>query len=231
MSANPTLSPSAVCWDLDGTIIDSEDYWITAEMELADEFGAVWTHQDGLWQVGQGLPVTAQALIDRGVALSIPAVIDRLGVRVFELLREAIPWRPGAVQLLQQFSSAGIPQALVTMSVQPIADFIATSIPGVSFDIVVSGDSAHEQKPHPAAYLQAAAGLSVSADRCVAFEDSPSGVTSASSAGMCTIAVQHLVSLEGQNYSALLPSLSGVQATDVLCIFEHFLSRTGGSRA
>ena len=44
--------PSAVLWDLDGTIVDSEDYWITAEVELANQHGADWTHEDGLVQVG-----------------------------------------------------------------------------------------------------------------------------------------------------------------------------------
>lgn len=209
-------SIAAVLWDLDGTIVDSEDYWISAEVALADEHGATWTHEDGLWQVGQGLPVTAQAMIDRGVQLSIPEVIDYLAQSVLESLQTAIPWRPGAVSLLQDIARARIPQALVTMSVTPIAAFIANSIPGVHFDYVISGDMAHEQKPHPAPYLQAIEGLAVEAADCVAFEDSPSGITSASRAGTFVIGVRHLVSIEDSPASALWDSLSGKKLEDVL---------------
>jgi len=214
----PTESPTpiaAVLWDLDGTIVDSEDYWISAEVALAQEHGATWTHEDGLWQVGQGLPVTAQALIDRGVQLSIPEVIDYLAQSVLASLQTAIPWRPGAVALLQDIAKAEISQSLVTMSVTPIAEFIATSIPGVHFDCVISGDKAREQKPHPAPYLQAIESLSVAATDCVVFEDSPSGITSASRAGTFVIGVRHLVSIEDSPASTLWDSLSGKQLTDI----------------
>ena len=207
---------AAVLWDLDGTIVDSEDYWISAEVALANEHGATWTHEDGLWQVGQGLPVTAQAMIDRGVQLSVPAVIDYLAQSVLKSLQTAIPWRPGAVALLQDIAQAGIPQALVTMSVTPIAAFIANSIPGVHFDFVISGDTAFKQKPHPAPYLQAIEGLSVVAADCVAFEDSPSGITSASQAGTFVIGVRHLVSIEESPASTLWDTLSGKRVTDIL---------------
>lgn len=207
-------------WDLDGTIIDSENYWITAEIELANRFDAIWTHQDGLWQVGQGLPVTAQALINKGVQLPIPEVIDELGNRVLELLRDAIPWRPGALALLQELSQLGIPQALVTMSVDAIAQFIAMSMPGVHFDFIVSGDSAEEQKPHPAPYLQAARGLGCDIRECLVVEDSPSGVTSAASAGACVIGVTHLVSLEDVQTSRTWPTLSGRTVLDLSDVFE-----------
>jgi HAD superfamily hydrolase (TIGR01509 family) len=209
-------SVAAVLWDLDGTIVDSEDYWISAEVALANEHGATWTHEDGLWQVGQGLPVTAQAMIDRGVDLSIPDVIDYLAKSVLASLQSAIPWRPGAVALLQDIARANIPQALVTMSVTPIATFIANSIPGVHFDCVISGDTAHKQKPDPAPYLQAVESLSVQASNCVAFEDSPSGITSASLAGTFVIGVRHLVSIEDSPARVLWDSLSGMNFSDVV---------------
>lgn len=216
MSTTTSPELSAVLWDLDGTIVDSEDYWISAEIALAEEHNATWTHEDGLWQVGQGLPVTAQALIDKGVQLSIPEVIDYLADSVLQSLQRAVPWRPGAVELLQQVSDAGIPQALVTMSVAPIAHFVAQSIPGVHFSCVISGDIAHEQKPHPAPYLQAMEELNLQGDECLAFEDSPSGIASAVSAGVFVIGVRHLVAIESTPAHALWDTLAGHGLSDIV---------------
>ncbi len=219
--------PSAVLWDLDGTIVDSEDYWITAEVELANQYGADWTHEDGLVQVGQGLPVTAQALIDRGVDLTIPEVIDFLAERVRELLSQSIPWRPGAVELLAALHAQGVPQALVTMSVFSIADVVAHSIPGARFDVVVSGDRVSHQKPHPAAYLLAAEKLGLPARDCLAIEDSPSGMRSAHDAGCALIGVRHLVPLDETIGTTLWDTLAGSTPDDLGIVFA---AHQGGER-
>ena len=39
--------PAAVLWDMDGTLIDSEHYWLSSEQELAESWGAQWTAEDG----------------------------------------------------------------------------------------------------------------------------------------------------------------------------------------
>ena len=214
-------------WDLDGTIVDSEEYWITAEVELAARFGAEWTHRDGLGQVGQGLPVTAQAMIDRGVDLTIPEVIDFLAIRVRELLSESIPWRPGAVELLTDLYRLGVPQALVTMSVYSIAEVVAENIPGAKFDVVVSGDRVSHQKPHPAAYLLAAEKLGLPTEDCLAIEDSPSGTRSAHDAGCALIGVRHLVPLDESIGTAIWDTLAGTTADDLAVVFA---AHRGGQR-
>src|SRR6478736_4350222 len=45
--------PAAVLWDMDGTLVDTEPYWMVAELELVSDWGGVWTHADGLQLVGQ----------------------------------------------------------------------------------------------------------------------------------------------------------------------------------
>ena len=185
--------PEAILWDMDGTIVDSEEYWINAEGELVELFGGTWTHQDGIELVGNGLPLTAEKLQHKGVQLSIDEIIQALTNRVLEQLEISVPWRPGAIELIHQFQAAGIPQALVTMSIERMARSVVAMIPGLPLSEVVAGDNVLKSKPDPEAYVLGADKLGVDVSKCVAFEDSPSGCRSAFSSGAVTVGVSNLV--------------------------------------
>lgn len=217
--SNSSLKPQAILWDMDGTIVDSEEYWIVAELELVNLFGGTWTHEDGLALVGNGLPQTAAKLQEHGVKLSIDEIIQALTNRVLEQIEVAVPWRPGAVELIHQFQAAGIPQALVTMSIERMARKVAAVIPGTPLTEVVAGDNVLKTKPDPEAYLLAAERLEVDISQCVAFEDSPSGCRSAHSAGAVTVGVTNLVSLDGIPTDVTLDTLVGVSASQIFDIF------------
>ena len=47
--------PHAVLFDMDGTLVDSEHYWVSSEKALAEEFNGTWTNDDGLSVVGMSL--------------------------------------------------------------------------------------------------------------------------------------------------------------------------------
>jgi HAD superfamily hydrolase (TIGR01509 family) len=114
---------------------------------------------------------------------------------VAEKVRDHIPWRPGARELLFALADAGVPCALVTMSYRRLADAVVSQLPAGSFRIIVAGDDVKHGKPHPEAYLTAAERLGVAPQDCVAIEDSLTGVTSAQAAKVPTLAVQHLVEI------------------------------------
>jgi beta-phosphoglucomutase-like phosphatase (HAD superfamily) len=99
----------AVLWDMDGTLVDTEPYWIEAETELVHKFGGVWTDELGRGLVGNALPVSAAVLQEAGVDLSIRQIIDLLLDTVVAKVRREIPWRPGARELLKQLNDAGVP--------------------------------------------------------------------------------------------------------------------------
>lgn len=216
--------PEAILWDMDGTIVDSEEYWINAELELVELFGGTWTHKDGLELVGNGLPLTAAKLQQHGVKLSIDEIIQALTNRVLEQLEVAVPWRPGAVELIHQFQLAGIPQALVTMSIERMARAVVAMIPGLPLTQVVAGDNVITSKPDPEAYLLGAEKLGVDITKCVAFEDSPSGCQSAYSSGAVTVGVTNLVSLEDISTDVTLDTLVGVTSGQ---IFELYAAKRG----
>ncbi|WP_062529523.1 HAD family hydrolase [Demequina rhizosphaerae] len=208
MNEKATL-PAAVLWDMDGTLIDSEPYWIAAETELARKFGVGWTHEDGLQLVGNPLSVSAQIMIDRGVALDPDEVITYLLGRVTAQVRQRTPWMDDARSLLDAVVTAGIPCALVTMSYTMLAQAFVSRAPD-AFAVVVTGDQVTHGKPHPEPYLTAAERLGVDIADCVAIEDSPAGVGSAHASGAATIGVRRLVPIEPRPGLSRVRSLAGL---------------------
>ena len=193
---NPHVgAPAAVLWDMDGTLIDSEPYWIAAETELAALYGVDWSQDDGLTLVGNPLLLSAAVLRERGVLLPLETIVDRLIGRVTMQVRERVPWQSDAFELLGRVLTAGIPCALVTMSYRSLADAMLAQIPD-GFAALVTGDEVTHGKPHPEPYLTAAARLGVSIFDCVAIEDSPAGVASALASGARTIGVRRLTPIE-----------------------------------
>ncbi|GEL97529.1 HAD family hydrolase [Cellulomonas terrae] len=204
-STSPDLAlPAAVLWDMDGTLIDTEPYWIGAETELVEAHGGVWTHQDGLSLVGNPMMVSAGALQERGVDLPLEDIVDFLNVRVAEGVAAGIPWQPGAEQVLATLHEAGVPMALVTSSFRMLAEPFAAA--AGRFDVVVSGDEVARAKPDPEPYLTAARLLGVDIADCVAVEDSRAGIASALASGARTVAIEVMQPVAPQ------PGLSRVAA-------------------
>lgn len=202
-------APAAVLWDMDGTLIDSEPYWIGAETELAAKFDVTWTQEDGLAMVGQAMDISARTLQERGVALTEPEILDYMIKRVAEQVRATVPWQADARALLDEVAAAGIPCALVTMSYTPLAQAFLEFAPDV-FQVVVTGDNVEHGKPHPEPYLKAARELGVDITQCIVIEDSPTGVTSGHASGAHTIAVQRHVAVPALTGISRVTSLEGI---------------------
>jgi len=208
MPTSTPVLPAALLWDMDGTLINTEPLWIAAETELVGAHGGVWTHEDGLGLVGNPMSVSAQTLRDRGVDLPITEIVDFLNDRVAAGVAAHTPWQPGARELLDALTRAGVPMALVTSSYRVLSEPFAAS--AGCFDVVVSGDTVTHAKPHPEPYLQAAAALGVPIERCVAVEDSRAGITSALASGARTIGVEVFQPVAPQPGLVVVPDLLGV---------------------
>lgn len=212
---------------MDGTLIDSEPYWIDAEMKLAAKFGVSWTHEDGLTLVGNPLDVSAQVLIDRGVRLTEAEIIEALVTEVSARAEVSMPWVADARTLLTEVVDAGIPCALVTMSIGSLVDQFVEQA-GDVFAAVVTGDQVARGKPDPEAYLLAAEKLGVDPTRCVAIEDSPVGIRAAHASGAATIAVPRHTKDPGIQGVTVLTTLEGVGLRDlarILCEYTTMVSR------
>jgi HAD superfamily hydrolase (TIGR01509 family) len=213
--------PKAVLWDLDGTLIDSEPYWMKSEIELAERHGATWTEEDGKSLVGMALKDSTRLMGERfGVELDQDKVINELTDSVTEQLRREIPWRPGAQELLLELRRKGVKTALVTMSLRRMALQVVESIPFKAFDVIVAGDDVVHGKPHAEPYLKAAQLLGVDPRDCVAFEDSISGILSAEAAGTKAVGIPNVMVIPANPDRILWETLEGVKLKQLKQLFR-----------
>lgn len=217
-----TPPPAAVLWDMDGTLVDTEPYWMATEYALVAEFGGEWSQADAHSIIGFDLLDGAAVLRDRGgVALELTAIVERLLDGVIDQIREHLPWRPGARELLARCRESSIPCALVTMSWRRFADAVVEAAPIGSFEQVVTGDMVTHGKPHPEPYLTAARLLGVDPAQCVAIEDSPTGAASALAAGCATLGVPHVVDLTPSAGLTIADSLVGIDTDGLGRLLAH----------
>jgi HAD superfamily hydrolase (TIGR01509 family) len=208
---------AAVLWDLDGTIVDTEPLWMAAEHALAADHGKIWTEEDGLALVGNSLIGSGHYIREKlEIEMSAEDVVDYLVKQLAAALSEHIEWRPGARELIEALDSAGVPQALVTMSYTSIADPVAASLP---FKAVVTGDIVSRPKPYPDPYLLAAELLGVDAKDCLAIEDSGTGAASANAAGCDVLVVPHFVNVPEAERRMQLPTLVGMGLEELWGLF------------
>lgn len=216
---------------MDGTVVDTEPYWMAAETRLVESFGGTWTHEDALQLVGSGLIDSAIILQNAGVRMEPEAIVAHLTDEVQNLLRtEGVPFRPGARELLLDLKKAGVTTALVTMSLRRMALSVVDLIDFPAFDLVVAGDDVDNPKPHPEPYLQAAALLDIDIAEAIVIEDSPTGVRAGIASGAVTLGVPHIVPLDDLGAHELWPTLDGRTAEDLIDLLDRHTASTGATR-
>jgi len=205
------MLPKAVFWDMDGTLVDTEPYWIASEFELAERHGGHWTRQHALNIVGKDLLDAGRYIRARmAIDLTPEQIVEELLDGVVARVNETVPWRPGARELLERLRAARIPCALVTMSYRRFVEPILNHLHPDAFRAVVTGDILDRGKPHPEPYLTAAASLGVAARDCLAIEDSTTGVVSALAAGCAVLVIPNHVTVEAGAGRVFRDSLADV---------------------
>ena len=102
--------PAAVLWDMDGTLVDTEPYWMRCEYALAERYGGRWSEADALAVVGGDLVDSATYMREHmGIDRTPAQIVDELLDGVVALVQEEVPWRPGARELLADLGAAGVP--------------------------------------------------------------------------------------------------------------------------
>jgi pseudouridine-5'-monophosphatase len=184
---------TAVVFDMDGVLLDTERLYTQATQQIVGRFGKVFDWSIKGHMIGRPARDSARYLVD---ALELPITPDdylREREVIFETLMPTAEAMPGARALVEALAARGVPIAVATSSASRLYALKITRHRDwfARFRAVVNGDDpriAHG-KPAPDIYLLAARELGVEPVRCVAIEDAPAGVASARAAGMQVIAV------------------------------------------
>ncbi|QKW22986.1 HAD family phosphatase [Kitasatospora sp. NA04385] len=201
----------AVLLDMDGTLVDTEDFWWQAEVDLFAELGHRLTAEDRTHVVGGPMTRVIDYLLSRtGARLSPAELTVLINQRFVDLLDGGVPLMPGAERLLNTLAAHGVPAALVSASHRHIIDIVLRSLGAQHFAFTVAGDEVARTKPHPDPYLVAAARLGADPARCVVVEDTPTGVAAAEAAGCPVVAVPSIAAIEPAPGRLVLPSLEHV---------------------
>jgi HAD superfamily hydrolase (TIGR01509 family) len=209
----------AVLFDMDGTLVETEEYWGEALFALARRHGGRLSEAARRTTIGSSMRVSMEVLdADLGLSRSdVERAADGQWVEdtTARLMSTGgIPWRPGAADLVRAVRAAGLRTALVTTTPRRLADtvldVIRADLGGDPFDVTVCGDEVIARKPDPAPYLQAMGALSVEPAHCVVIEDSTAGVTAGLAAGAGVLGVPSLQPLAAAPGLILRDSLEGV---------------------
>lgn len=213
--------PQAVLWDMDGTLVDSEGLWSITMAELAAHLGGELSAATRDELTGSSLRRTVTR-VRREVGVPDPEDphgVDRDGRwlldRTHEVFARGLPWRPGARQALITVRAAGLPTALVTSTYRELTEVALDTIGREFFDVTVCGDEVAATKPDPAPYLRAAELLDVDPARCVVVEDSPTGTTSAVTAGASVLVVPAGVDVPAGERRTFRDTLEGLTLDDL----------------
>lgn len=183
-------SGGALLWDLDGTLIDSEQRWAAVCWEIAEESGIKEWRPSPVDISGRAIPMLAGMLRERGAAGTLGSLTSALTERMRTLNRQdGVLWRPGALEMLETAHQNGVRQALVTMSLEMNVIDILEQLPRPYFAQIVTANMVTRHKPAPDPYVLALKRLDLPTSGSVAIEDSPAGLRSACDAGLNVIAV------------------------------------------
>ena len=187
-----------VIFDCDGVLVDSEGLAWDAWAEVLSGYGTVPTDDDVEMLTGRSED-DAYTYFSHKVALPDRARFNgELAGAIADRFTRSLEAFEDAEETLEVLHGRGVPMAVASSSARERLD-LALSTTGLDrfFDVSVAGDEVEHGKPSPDLFLEAARKLGVSAEECVAVEDSKAGVTAAKKAGMFVIGVQRTGTLEG----------------------------------
>jgi HAD superfamily hydrolase (TIGR01509 family) len=187
----PVPLPEAILLDMDGLLLDTEKVAKHAFFHSCKKINFSCSDKEYAQLTGHG-----SVLRDKLLTSILPkdANITHFNQTWWEhfqeILNDEVPAKEGALEFLDYVNSRKIKIAVATSSYTQSAETLLTRAKLRSFiGFIVGGDQVRNAKPAPDIYLKAASCVNVSANSCIAFEDSDVGVMAAHAAGIPVIQI------------------------------------------
>ena len=188
---------SAVFFDMDGLLVNSEPLWLESETAMMAQYGYRWLETDQaaclggpLDRVGNYMSGLIEGKRD-GNSLMLE-IIDRM----VDKFKGDLPFMPGAINLINDLRAHGVELTLVSASPRSLVNAALSNFEVNPFVRSISSNDVKVSKPDPEGYLLAATSGGHEISNCLVLEDSLTGVTAAKASGAWVLAVPHLVPIE-----------------------------------
>jgi HAD superfamily hydrolase (TIGR01509 family) len=185
----------AVVLDLDGTLLDTENVYVTSFDLAAAEMGHPLP--PGFLHGLIGLPSAefrARMQAELGEHFPFAEHRRRYVIRRDAMMAGGVPLKPGAVDFLDALALAAMPMAIATAATRENAEAnLRAAGLRERFSVMVTREDVEHSKPRPDLFLRAAAAIGIAPSACVAVEDSHNGVRAAHAAAMMTVMVPDIV--------------------------------------
>ena len=188
---------SAVFFDMDGLLVDSEPLWLISETQMMAEYGYQWLESDQAACLGGPLDRVGDYMSGLiGGKRDGHSLMLEIIERMVEKFKGDLPFMPGAIELINDLRTHGIPLTLVSASPRSLVDAALSNFEENPFVRSISSNDVKVSKPDPEGYLLAASSGGHDITNSLVLEDSFTGVTAAKSSGAWVLAVPHLVPIE-----------------------------------
>ncbi|MBI4922878.1 MAG: HAD-IA family hydrolase [Devosia nanyangense] len=220
---------AALLFDIDGTLVDTDRLHLEAFNRVFGPLGQTFDAARFRAEL-QGFSMTSimDRLLGNEPEPRRHEIMAEKEATFRRLAEKGLEPMPGLLALLDRADEAGLPMAAVTNAPRLNADLILDAL-GIRhrFTAIVIGDELAHGKPHPLPYLEGLRLTGARPDLSVAFEDSISGVTSASTAGIATVGI--MTSLTGQRLLAA-GATTVAQSYAEPALLAFIAATTAGSR-
>lgn len=218
------MSLSAVIFDMDGVIIDSEPVYYESNNELFHELGFSVTKDEYQTFVGKSArKIWSDLKKKHGLPQSVDDLVKRESSHFLSKLRQITELKPidGVQSLITSIHNANIPTALASSSTRECIDIVLRRLNLMRyFNKRVSGEDVQHGKPNPDIFIHTAELLGISSHECLVIEDSHNGVRAAKSAGMYCIAYKNPNTTGEQDLSSADMIISDYAEVDLNSILQ-----------
>ncbi|MDI9369736.1 MAG: HAD family phosphatase [Synergistaceae bacterium] len=181
----------AIIFDLDGTLIDSEENHYESDRVLLARRGVTFSREDKRAFIGRGISEMVRRIkANYGLESDVQSLIDEKNAIYRSLALKSTRLYPPMRAVLEGFRERKLPMAIATGSNSGIAEDILKSL-GIRdfFSMILSSSEVNKGKPEPDIFLETARRMGVEPQAVMAFEDTRFGVEAALRAGMCCVAL------------------------------------------